>query len=507
MPIKLLQIATGAILVVSILACRPVSDQQSVVNFAVPYDIDTLDPHVRSKMSSFAVLSHFYEPLVAPSRNMSIEPCLAQSWENPDLLTWIFHLRPGVRFHDGKTLNSEDVVFSIKRVMSHPEFETAPYVSNVAEVSSIDQDSVRIQTKYPTAILLNKLCFIPIVPNGTSPGSLIEHANGTGSYRVKNWERKKQIGFLRNEKYWGKRPEIEEATFHLALSDQHALKKLLAGECQFFQGLSRNAERMARQGEKFRIVKKDSIYLKYLGFNFRTNIDPTCGLPAGFFQNKLLREAIHLSIDRSRLIDSLPGYSFFVTQPVPPFTFGFNPAVRPQKTDANRARLLLKEAGVPDGFETTLLVREMMVEAAHSIQKQLSEVGIKLQLKVLPDSDFFVALRRGQFCMFVSRFGSPTGDASDILESAFHSFDPGRMHGQLNYGLYSNKELDAAIIESSQIQGLDRRKIRLQEIMEFLTNEYVWIPLYGDQDVYIYDSSFSWQPRMDSLIKVWEIGR
>jgi peptide/nickel transport system substrate-binding protein len=503
---KLLQIATCAILV-GLTACKPVSRPEGVVNFAVPYDIDTLDPHVRSKMSSFAVLSHFYEPLVAPSADMSIEPCLAQSWENPDLLTWIFHLRPDVRFHDGKTLTSEDVVFSIKRVMSHPEFETAPYVSNVAEVRSIDHDSVRIQTKYPTAILLNKLCFIPIVPNGTSSESLIGQANGTGSYQVKNWERKKQISLLRHDKYWGKRPEIAAATFHLSLNDQQALKKLLAGECQFFQGLSRNAEKMAEQGDRFRIVRKDSIYLKYLGFNFRRNLDPTCELPAGFFENKLLREAIHLSIDRSRLINSLPGYSFFVTQPVPPFTFGFNPAIRPQKTDANRAKLLLKEAGVPDGFGTTLLVREMMVEAANSIQKQLSEVGIKLQLKVLPDSEFFVALRRGQFCMFVSRFGSPTGDASDILESAFHSFDPGRMHGQLNYGLYSNKELDAAIIESSQIQGLGRRKIRLQEIMELLTNEYVWIPLYGDQDIYIYDSAFSWNPRMDSLIKVWEIAR
>src|SRR5918996_1808476 len=252
MRIKLLQIATGAILVVLILACRPISDRESVVNFAVPYDIDTLDPHVRSKMSSFAVLSHFYEPLVAPSAYMSIEPCLAQSWENPDLLTWIFHLRPGVRFHDGKTLNSEDVVFSIKRVMTHPEFETAPYVSNVAQVSAIDHNSVRIQTKYPTAILLNKLCFIPIVPNGASSSSLIERANGTGSYRVKNWERKKQITFLRNDKYWGKPPEIAEATFHLSLNDQQALKKLLAGECQFFQGLSRNAEKMARQGNRFR---------------------------------------------------------------------------------------------------------------------------------------------------------------------------------------------------------------------------------------------------------------
>jgi ABC-type transport system substrate-binding protein len=162
---------------------------------------------------------------------------------------------------------------------------------------------------------------------------------------------------------------------------------------------------------------------------------------------------------------------------------------------------------MPDGFETTLLVRKLMEEAGNSIQNQLSEVGIKLQLKVLPDSDFFLAMRRGQFCMFLSRFGSPTGDASDILESAFHSFDPGLMHGQLNYGLYSNRELDAAIIESSQIQGLEYRKKKLQEIMAVLASEYVWIPLYGDQDVYIYDSSFSWSPRMDSLIKVWEIGR
>lgn len=466
---KLASIATGAVLMLLISACRPLSIPQSNVNFAVPYDIDTLDPHARSKLSSFAVLSHFYEPLVVPSAEMAIEPCLAQSWENPDLLTWIFHLRPNVRFHDGKALNSEDVVFSIQRVMDH-------------------------------------LCFIPIIRKDATSDSMADRANGTGPYRFKRWQKKQQITFVRNEKYWGKRPAISEATFHLGLSDQQALRKLLAGECQFFQGLSRNAEKAATQKGKFQIVRKDSIYLKYLGFNFRTKMDLDCDLPSGLFQNKLLREAIHFSIDRSRLMSSLPGYAFSVTQPVPPFTFGFNPAIRLRKFDPDRAKLLLRQAGVPDGFATTLHVGDVMVEAGDFIQKQLNDVGIKLQLKILPDSDFFAAMRSGQFCMFLSRFGSPTGDASDILESAFHSFDPDRMHGQLNYGLYTNPELDAAIIESSQIQGLDRRKRRLQEIMQLLANEYVWIPLYGDQDIYIYDSSFSWQPRMDSLIKVWEIG-
>jgi len=479
---------------------------RNAIGLAVPYEIDTLDPQAKSKLSSFAVLSNFYEPLVILARDMSIEPCLAESWENPDLLTWVFHLRKSVRFHSGKTMTVEDVVYSVQRVLKHSEFETAAYVSNVTEVGAIGEDSVRIRTRHPTAILLNKLSFIPIIPKGSTSEFLSHNEDGTGAYRLKFWDQQKnEIVLTRNENYWNKMPFIKDAVFYLALDDQQALQKLLSGEAQFFLGTSRKSEAAVKNNPRFLVERKDSFYVKYLGFNFQNESPNSCGLPLNRFHDLLLREAIHYGIDRFRLISSLSSYAFPVTQAVPPFTFGFDPSLPVPEYNPEKARRLLSDAGYPDGLEVTLLVRKVMEQAGVSVKEQLGKIGVRVHITDLSDSEFFPEVRQGRFCMFLSRFGSPTGDASDILESAFHTYEPAEYLGQLNYGRYSNPVLDKAIVESCEIQQLERRKEKLQEIMRLLSKETVWVPLYGDQDIYIHDSSFSWKPRMDSLIKIWEI--
>jgi len=488
-------------------ACLQRSDHLVVsISLAVPYEIDTLDPHQRSKLSSFAVLSHFYEPLIITGADMAIEPCLAQSWENPDLLTWVFHLRHPVHFHSGKLMTAEDVVYTLQRVLAHPKFERAPYVSNVMEVAAINQYSVRVKTIYPTAILLNKLSFIPIVPKGSTIEALSHAEDGTGPYRLKYWDtRKNVIAMVLNENYWNTKPPIKEATFVLGQNDQSGIQKLLSGECTFFQGSSRSAENAVKSDSRFRVEHKDSLYIKYLGFNFRNKDPEACPLPNDGFRALRLREAIDYAIDRSRLIASLNNYAFPITQVVPPFTFGFNPELQSPPHNPEQAKTLLQESGFTDDFRPILLVRKIMEQSGFIVQQQLAEIGLRVQLTVLPDSQFFQQLEQGKFCMFLSRFGSPTGDASDILESAFHTYSPELHYGELNHGRYSNPDLDKAILESSEIQQLDRRKTRLQEIMAILNREKVWLPLYGDQDIYVYDSSFSWKPRIDSLIDVSEI--
>jgi peptide/nickel transport system substrate-binding protein len=401
-------------------------------------------------------------------------------------------------------LNAEDVVYSLKRVLAHPEFERAPYVSNVLEVVAIDPTSIRIKTKYPTAILLNKLSFIPIIPKGIKDEFLMSNEDGTGPYRLREWDQKKnRISLFRNENYWKEKPKIRNATFILGQSDQDGVQKVLSGECQFFQGSSRAAENAVHGNPRLHIEHKDSLYIKYLGFNFSDA--PSCALPGDGFRSLNLREAIDYAIDRPTLTKTVNSYAFSITQVVPPFTFGFNPDLHSPDYDPAKARELLQAANFPPDAHPVLLVRKLMEQSGFIIQHQLERVGVRVDLQVRSDEDFFREIDQGKFCMFLSRFGSPTGDASDVLEAAFHTYDPQLHYGQLNHGRYSNAELDQAIVESSTIQQLDRRKKRLQDIMAMLNEQRVWLPLYGDQDIYIYDSSFSWKPRNDSLIDASEI--
>jgi len=102
---------------------------------SVPYQIDTLDPHAKDRLGNVAIASHFYDALVTLDPEMAIKPRLAEHWETPDPLTWILHLRGGVRFQDGRLLTADDVVFSFDRLRRQRELECGVYAAQVVSVA------------------------------------------------------------------------------------------------------------------------------------------------------------------------------------------------------------------------------------------------------------------------------------------------------------------------------------------------------------------------------------
>jgi len=104
---------------------KPVQDPRDSLTISVPYELDSLDPHAKTRLSHFGILFNFYEPLVSMDGNMKIHPCLAKQWENPDVYTWIFQLQPSVKFHSGKPLEAADVVYSMNRLLHENEIGRA----------------------------------------------------------------------------------------------------------------------------------------------------------------------------------------------------------------------------------------------------------------------------------------------------------------------------------------------------------------------------------------------
>ena len=111
---------TGILLAAGLLgcawACRKPATVESPYTISVPYDLDSFDPAARNRLSDFSLLSNFYEPLVVTDANLSPHPALATRWNNPDPETWVFSLRRGVRFHDGRPMRARDVVWSFERL-------------------------------------------------------------------------------------------------------------------------------------------------------------------------------------------------------------------------------------------------------------------------------------------------------------------------------------------------------------------------------------------------------
>ena len=483
-------------------APRPVDS----IAISVPYEISSLDPHVKNTVSDFAVASQFYEPLVTTDAAMQLHPCLARLWENPDPSTWVFHLQKNARFHDGRPLRAQDVVFSIRRLLDSPGLEITGYVLHVKDVVAEDPLTVKVRTMGPVSVLLNKLRFVLVVPEGSTAAELARRPNGTGPYSLAETSVGGTLRLIRNELYWGRRPLLRRVDFLLNRRPDQAASDLLTGRSQLAQVGARRLEKsLAEQSQRIELLRQPNIFLKYIGFDLAHEITPFTQVRPNPFRNRLVRQAVHLGIDRSRLVQGLSTDAIPARQPVPSAIFGFNPQIPEPLYDPRKARLLLKEAGLPNGLAATLHVRRIFAEAAELVRDQLRGAGFDLTVQPLGDPEFLELAKKRGLSLFLSRFGCPTGDASDVLDNAFHSTDSGLHAGVQNYAGFASPAVDRAIEESSAVESLFERRAALERIMAMLMDELVWVPLYVDQDVYAIDRGFSWRPRSDSFVLAAEI--
>jgi len=471
---------------------------------AVSYEPVTLDPHVTTTAGNFAILSHFYEPLVMTDASMKILPWLAQSWEAKDSLTWVFHLQPGITFHDGKKLTSADVVYSLRRILEHPELEPNAYLREITAVTVLDGMTVQVKTAGPVALLLNRLRFIPIIAYGYHSNLLAKRVNGTGPYRLVDWQPKKRVRMIRNETYWQKLPDLERVEFLLGYRSEKAKQLLVLGGCRMIQYGSKKLE-PNEVPANFQILKQNSLFLKVLSFDLLRKVTPQCKEVPNPFLDKRVRRAIHLAIDRNAFLRDLAISGVPATQPVPPFIFGYNPAIAAPSYDLKAARALLREAGYALGFEVGLHARRLLRESALQVQKQLEQIGIKITLIILPDTQYFQEEEDHKLTFYLNQFACTTGDAGEVLADAMHSPDPKSRYGRYNAGRYHNTELDKKIEEMEKFEVPERRRTRLEDGMAQVMQELVWIPLYVDEEVYVLDKSYSWKPRYDGDILAAEI--
>jgi peptide/nickel transport system substrate-binding protein len=288
------------------------------------------------------------------------------------------------------------------------------------------------------------------------------------------------------------------------MADQ-ALSDLESGNFQFVQCNSRKLDSVIQNNPRFQLFRSDSLFLKYLSYDLARDQTPFCNVQPNPLRNKLVRQALNVGIDRKQLVSGLSTYAAPATQLVPPFIFGYNPSIQLPENNLQKARELLKQAGLPNGFHVTLHARLMFQEAAMLLRQQLLPLGIDAEVKVLQDREFFDALDKQKVTLFLSRLGCTTGDVSDILDNSLHSIDKNRHFGWHNYAVYNNPEVDSLIEQSNEISHIELRKSSLQHIMSLLMEDLVWIPLYIDQDVYAVDRAFHWSPRNDSFIVVSEI--
>jgi peptide/nickel transport system substrate-binding protein len=476
------------------LGCARPAPPSRPLRIAVHSDPLVLDPHLRNEALTYAVLRNFYEGLTAFDTDMRVGPALAASWENPNDLTWVFHLRPGVRFHDGRELTAADVVWSVERARSLPASGFGSYLVAVEGVRALDLHTVELTTRRPYAILLNKLAFVLVVPAGSPPE--IRQPVGTGPYRLASYQPGARLELRSFDAYWDGAP-AEKRVEILPIRDAgERVARLQNGDVDVVQEPGPENAARIRATAGCRVLAQENLSVNYLLINARR---PPLA-------DRRVRRAIHLALDRSALVRAtLGGAGRPIGQMVSRSVFGYAPDLPPPARDLPAARRLLAEAGYPGGIDLDLELRSG--RRAEELRHQLAEAGIRVRLVERPWSELYPRLQRHEVDFFLGAILAPSADASDLFDALVHSRDQALGYGDSNFGDYHNPALDALIHDSGSTLDMLARRAKLERCMHLLMDDLTFIPLSVPLALFGVRDDVEWVPRRDGFILARDIRR
>ena len=470
---------------------RPAPLPERPLRIALDATAFTLDPHA-GELLTLSVLRNLYDSLTAFDAGNRVGPALAESWENPDELTWIFHLRRGVFFHDGRELTARDVLFSFERARRAPTSEIGSYLVAIDQVLALDPRTVEITTRRPDPILLNKIAFVLVVPAGSPPA--IVRPVGTGPYRLVAHEPGKRLALRAFERYWGGAPP-ERAVELLPVPGPDArVKGLLDGDLDIVEEPALADLARIRAARGCRIARQArSLGVTYL--LLRSDRPPLDDLRT--------RRALSLALDRGELVrTALHGEGVPIGQMVTGNVFGFAPDIPPPAASPATARELLAAAGHPGGLDLELQIRPGARPELDALARQLLSAGIRVHARERPVEEFSPDAD-GSFASWFCL----SGDASDFFDAMAHSPTAGSGYGAGNFIHYRNRGLDALIEGSESALDLLARRNQLEHAMHVLMADFVFIPLYSAPILYGTRDTVDWQPRSDDLVLVNTIRR
>jgi len=453
-------------------------------------DATTFLPVLASDSASSEVNELVYNGLVRYDKNLQYQGELAESWEiSADNLVITFHLRKGVKWHDGAPFTAEDVLFTYQTYID-PKVPTA-YAENyrqVDKVEIVDPLTLRVSYKKPLAQALISWG-VSIMPKHLLAGKEITRSPlasapvGTGPYRFVEWKRGEKIVLAANPDYFEGRPHIDRVVFRIIPDESTMFLELKAGGIDMM-GLT--PLQYARQTDSADFAKAFGKYrypafaYTYLGYNLNRPL----------FQDKRVRQALAHAIDKREIIDGvLLGLGQEATGPYKPGTWPHNAKVRRYDYDPVKARELLAAAGWKDSngdgivekdgkpFAFTIVTNQgndQRSKAGEIIQRRFREVGVDVKLRVIEWASFLKEfINPGNFDATILGWTIPIDpDGYNVWHSSK------TRPGELNFIGFRNEEVDALLEKGRRTLDQSARKASYDRIQEILADEQPYTFLY-----------------------------
>jgi len=445
-----------------------------ILRYGLSTDPPHLDPHVDSGGASSLVKGTIYSLLVRLNHKMEILPDLAESWERPDELTYVFHLRKNVKWHDGTDFTSADVKATMERILDPKTGAWARGdLRNVQKVETPDLFTVKFLLKRPDAALLPTLAFCnSLIAQKTlieKGADLKNQIVGTGPFKVAERQPGVQTRLVCNENYYlPGRLYLDGITFTPYPDDTSRTWALRTGSVDIIDYVP------WKDMSAIEADKKLALYSDREGAHMYLLM----GVDKPPLNNPKVRQAINYAIDRQAVLDTI----FFGRGrvlgglPVPQWMFIYSPERQNVYTlDINKAKRLLAEGGYPNGFKISLLATStyaMHKNTGEVVQACLRKVGIDVQLD-MPEWATTIARRnKGDFEMCVNGTGVDTADPSYFLDQYYQSQGPYTRPCR-----FVDKEVDEALEKGRATYDMETRKKIYRAIEPKLLElcPYAWI--------------------------------
>lgn len=487
----------AAVLVPALAACAPEPPPALVIGLATgPV---SLDPHTQDEVVTFSILSNMYEGLVGFDPHLKVVPVLADGYNNPDERTWVFTLRRDARFHDGRPLTPEDVIYSLDRARTHPDSVYRTMLSVVHQVRKLDDRTIVIITRRPQPVLIRMLALVGIVPAGFQPD---RDVRGTGPYRMIRYTPRQELTMAYFPQYRSPAPEFQTVTWRFIGDDHQRAQALIDGHIDLDAELGVAEAEGVEWQDHLAILTWHGSSVSHLGLDVRG--DPRRNPLA----DRRVRQAISLAINRQELVDSVyPHFATVATQLVPSSVVGFAPDLPVIRHDPDAARKLLQAAGYRDGLALTLDLSRAAMAEGQLLSRQLADAGVRLQLALRDWSELYTRISRGESPFFLVGYIPSSGDVGELFNSQLHSHSADGEYGAENVVGYANPELDQLAQAADCEFDPRQRQELLQAAMRLVMADLPYIPMYTRSHCYGLRRDLQWQPRADSTLQVREIGR
>lgn len=455
------------------------------------HDPATLDPARIRDIYGLPVSQQLFDGLVEFDQTLNISPALAQFWKaSRDGLTWTFTLRKGVKFHHGREVTADDVVYSFTRILDPKtksgaadlfagirgarEFREGK-VTSVSGLIPLDRHTVQV--------VLNEapVPFVSVLAVGHAkivPKDVVEregeafgtHPIGTGPFRFVRWERGKEIVVAANPEYFAGQPKLSRVVYRIFTGNQWdaAYEEFQRGNLEDTPIPTRDYRRIVAGGNHL-YVKRPMFSIRHLGFN--TRVSP--------LDDQRVRQALIYAVDREALIQEVSLGRFAMAHGIlPPGTQGFNPALKGYRYDPQRARDLLSQAGYSGGRGLPVIPvwssvrREEIVQELEKIRKYWESVGVQAEIHYLTDwPTYLKKLGEKQFPVFLHAWYADVPDPDNFLFKLFHSRGPRNFFG------YSNPVTDELLLRARNERDLQRRIDLYRRAEQLILDDAPIIPI------------------------------